>query len=370
MKKIKLSHKKVKQLVYILFASKTSILIQENNNKVARSLLDTLVGTTKLTKSKDNSEKNVSTTTTNPSNFLIRCTILLLLMPGVLALGFVVPQAMADHYDDDGLIEITTTQQLDAIRWDIHADGMSSNDEYTNAFPDTPINHCPDSKCKGYKLMNHLVINDDFSMVDEPFHAILDGNNYQISNITINDQTSSGDVGGIFSVLRGDVYNLNLVNVNVTTNGASSTGGLVGKLAGGNITNVSVTGNINSTYENTGGVVGFSQGHISESHFSGNVTGSDIYTGGLIGYATDPNNSGYAISKSYSIVNITSTGSSTGGLVGRSAVPITESYSIGIITNTGSSTGGLVGESAAPISKSYFIGNITGSEFSTGGLVG
>ena len=63
--------------------------------------------------------------------------------------------------DDDGLIEIYTLAQLDAVRHDLDGDGTPSTDgetAYAAAFPDAAAGMgCPASDgCSGYELMADL----------------------------------------------------------------------------------------------------------------------------------------------------------------------------------------------------------------------
>ena len=56
-----------------------------------------------------------------------------------------------------------------------------------------------------------------------------DGNNHTIHNITVN--SVDPDVGGLFDSISGDVYDLRLVDVSITTDSSgspTSAGGLVG----------------------------------------------------------------------------------------------------------------------------------------------
>ena len=73
--------------------------------------------------------------------------------------------------DDDGLIEITTLAQLNAVRWDLNGDGVVSEEKYEAAFSlakdkmgcnedeTLPINQI----CEGYELAANLDFNTDGS---------------------------------------------------------------------------------------------------------------------------------------------------------------------------------------------------------------
>ena len=77
--------------------------------------------------------------------------------------------------DEDGLIEIDSLAQLNAIRWDLNGDSTN----YTNAFPSAATGMgCPDGSdagddpddCTGYELQNDLDFDtdDDGSTWTEP----------------------------------------------------------------------------------------------------------------------------------------------------------------------------------------------------------
>ena len=70
-------------------------------------------------------------------------------------------QAGVDYdTDDDGLIEITYLEQLDAIRWDPQGwgDGFGDVEAYKSAFPNAAFDMgCPEPDyCKGYELARSL----------------------------------------------------------------------------------------------------------------------------------------------------------------------------------------------------------------------
>ncbi|WP_419913057.1 hypothetical protein [Candidatus Poriferisodalis sp.] len=60
--------------------------------------------------------------------------------------------------DDDGLIEVSTLAQLNAMRWDPDGNGYAYLlDPYAVAFPDAMNGMgCPSSWCSGYELANDL----------------------------------------------------------------------------------------------------------------------------------------------------------------------------------------------------------------------
>ena len=311
--------------------------------------------------------------------WLAFCAVLLSVMPEV------VEATVSYDTDGDGLIEISTLAQLNAIRWDLDGDGDVDNGvnrvAYTTAFPNPAAgmgcalaDHdghsvTPDVPvCTGYELKVDLDFDTDgdgdVDMDDgfwnrrrgwEPvgsagtgneFIATFDGNDHTISRLYI--RRSSSRIG-LFGVVGdgGQVRNLGIREVSVT---GSSRAIIIGGLAGlnrGSITGCHVTGSVRST---TGG-------------------GSSSRVGGLVG-----SNSRGTLVATYSTVSVTSSDSDgmVGGLAGYNYGQIWASYATGTVTNTGrnAEVGGLVGlHNGGSIRVSYATGMVTGIRH-VGGLVG
>ncbi|MBI5658973.1 MAG: S-layer family protein [Nitrosomonadales bacterium] len=188
--------------------------------------------------------------------------------------------------------------------------------------------------------------------------ADFDGQNFTISNLSVNQPFNSNL--GLFGevAVGGAVSNLGLVNATVT-------GQRVGALAGwnkGTISNSYFGGGTISGTINIGGLVGYNTGAVSSSYATGNVSGTSS-VGGLVG----DNNIG-TVSNSYATGNVA--GSEAGGLVGYIySGAVSNSYATGNVSGT-SNVGGLVGYYYyGTVSNSYATGNVTGSG-AVGGLVG
>jgi The GLUG motif len=221
------------------------------------------------------------------------------------------------------------------------------------------------------------------SPIGAGFTGSLQGLGNAISNLTINDQTGSSNVGLFaFIAAGGNVSNLGLVKISVTGGGGGLAGGLVG-LNNGTISNVYSTGKVAAgDGANVGGLVGRSyQATISRSHSSATITdtaNADI--GGLVGLNYDATiTASYATGTVVGGVNYAS-----GGLVGvnlsdgNSPVTISQSYATGAVSGgTNDGVGGLVGANqssgpAALITQSWASGAATSNASAavTGGLVG
>ena len=290
----------------------------------------------------------------------------------------VTPAPVAGDYDkdNDGLIEISSLEQLDAIRYDLNGDGLVDNDQndaaYSATFPNAADGMgCPSGGCKGYELTDDL----DFGSVvtgagwqpiggvSNPFNATFDGNGHTISNLYIarNNEHYIGLFGraGEASVIRG----VGVENVYIL--GRNGTGALVGR-SDGTINDSYATGEVSGA-KSVGGLVGSSYGSITASHATSEVTGIR-YIGGLVGY-----NNGGAITSSYATGDATVTtrglgeGGDVGGLVGVNGGTITTSYATGKVTahychpaaaGCWRPGGGLVGYNGGTITSSYATGTI------------
>ena len=317
--------------------------------------------------------------------------------------------------DDDGLIEITTLAQLNAVRWDLDGDGsVASGDgaNYESAFPTPEAGMgCnedetlpADQVCEGYELSNSLDFDTDGDDTAdsgdtywnsgagwEPIGGVsgsaytgdFDGQTFTISNLYI-DRTT-GNYAGLFAKLDGTsqtIENVRLVNVDVTLTPSTGSNVYVGGLAGDVGSGVTVedsytTGRVRAGESTTTRVT-----HTSASGTS--------YVGGLVGISSA------AIISSYSLANVSgyATGTVTqienqvGGLVGRSSGTVDASYASGNVTadtvaqNNGRAiAGGLVGRTQGAVQASYARGDVSAAYDATattsvtgyaraGGLVG
>ena len=326
------------------------------------------------------------------------------------------PMATSGDYDadNDGLIEIRTLAQLDAIRYDLDGDNRISSDDdedaYYSAFPDAITGMgCPFDGCIGFELAANLDFDTNGNGYpdagdaywndakgwqpigsSDKFNATFDGGGHTIANLYID---SDGYVGLFaYTAAGSDIRGVGLVSASVT--GGGSVGGLVAQNTLGHISDSYVTGSV-SGEGRTGGLVGDNTGPITDSYFNGNVSAplyahvgglvglnnspgritggyatgrvsGSIYVGGLVG-----NNDGGAITDSYATSSVTGD-EIVGGLVGLNDndSTITGSYATGSVTGS-TEVGGLVGYSTPSntITSSYATGSVTGST-NVGGLVG
>ena len=267
----------------------------------------------------------------------------------------VLPSSAIDYdTDDDGLIEIMSLRQLDAVREDLNGDGDPGRDSfwrYRNAFPGVDGRQGCGGRtgCVGYELGadldfdtngNGLADKDDaywrrgrgwlsIGGYAAPFQAVFEGNEHTISNLFVDGSFAVGLFGPTepSSVIR----HVGLIGVSVS--GTDVVGGLVG-YGGGLILGSYVTGTVSGTGAAVGGLVGENHGSVVASYAAVEVTGGD----------------------------------DVGGLVGANHAAVTASYATGRVAG-GDHVGGLVGSNGGAIAASYATGPVAG-EADAGGLVG
>ena len=269
--------------------------------------------------------------------------------------------------DDDGLIEISTLAQLNAMRYDLDGDGTSGESAYNPHLGSTITNSgCP-STCKGYELTADLDFDtngdDSFDSGDdyynggdgwEPigdgtntFNTTFNGNGHTISNLTVDRSTSHW--GGLFGELGTSavVRNLGLVDASVSAMGANQN---------------------NPGEHGVGALTGVNRGTIYHTYSTGSVTGEGAqrHTGGLVG-----RNFGYVLA-SYSSASV-SGNYDIGGLVGYNDGSVLWTYATGRVRNNGFDGGGLVGDqsSDATLAYSYSTADVTSGfgNSNAGGLI-
>ena len=304
--------------------------------------------------------------------------------------------------DGDGLIDIGTLEDLDAMRNAL--DGRRLRFQSAEGVFVESARGCPTTGCRGYELLQDLDFDNSahyqvgrvntawtsgagwqpIGTQRYPFTARFKGNGYTISNLRINRPDSDS---GLFGAIDGSETNvaikgLGLTNVDIV--GGAHVGGLVGHNRAGDISKSYVTGSVsalgNGTSSIVGGLVGHNRsGNISQSYVAGSVVargnGTSLIVGGLVGH-----NRAGDISQSYVTGSVIARGNGTssiaGGLVGRNVRGfITESYSETQVKGNLSDrlkalTGGLVAlnNDRSRIENSYAIGSVIAQD-SVGGLV-
>ena len=253
--------------------------------------------------------------------------------------------------DDDNLIEVGNLAQLDAIRYDLNADGLVDGAvwrPYYRAFRSGALGMgCP-AGCRGYELTADLSFDTNgngrvgpgdtywnggagwepigvfaggtwFRPQGRPFKGAFDGNGHIVSNLLVARPSQNGV--GLFGYASGLIRGVGLEYVHVTGN------------------------------DSVGALVGLGRVRVENSSATGQVWGRD-FVGGMAG--------GFVrgVTRSWTSVQVSATGNAVGGLGGFLDF-VQSSYATGSVSGT-HSVGGLVGVSVDLILSSYATGSVVG----------
>ena len=310
----------------------------------------------------------------------------------------------AEDYDldNDGFIEIGNLEQLDAMRYDLDADGVVDGaiwQPYYAAFPAGALEMgCPQDGCYGYEMSADLDFDTDGSggpsegdkfwndgagwepfgnlegvfifPYGDAFDGYFHGNGHTISNLFINRPME--DAVGLFGFAwYGTISEVGLERVNVT--GRDWVGGLAGYAFQFVHFNRSyATGRVSGN-ELVGGLVGGGAPRVSHCYATVRVSGTGAAIGGLVGFAG-------RVYFSYA-TGLVSGKDGVGGLAGFVLYAVESSYSTGRVSGQGSDgsrshcgpfggVGGLIGHACnATIERSLATGPVSG-DVAVGGLIG
>ena len=175
--------------------------------------------------------------------------------------------------------------------------------------------------------------------IGQPFAGTFNGNNHKVSNLYIND-TEEIWGRGLFAAFNGEILNLGVENVNITTKDTQFVGGISGAILG--------------------------NAKIEKCYSTGYINGNIGYAGGIIGGNWGETNN--LINKCYSKINIKSI-SRTGGIIGLNKGTVSNCYNLGEI-ESGDYVGGIVGINTGNINNCYNSANINAFSSRVGGITG
>ncbi len=297
--------------------------------------------------------------------------------------------------DDDGLIEIGSLAQLDAIRHDRGGDGGPTEDgktayeaAFSNAVESMGCNAL--EGCSGYELTDDLdfdtngngmadsgdtywnngagwtpiggegtTMSGSLLFLRNPYLSIFEGNGHTISRLFIDTDTAV--LSGLFGyAFLSSIRNVGLIDVEVEVDSTGLAAGLVAWNSG-EIRTSYVTGQVSGT-DNVGGLVGINAftGEVRGCYAASRVTGEDD-VGGLVGDNRGIIGAGYSTGR---VTGVTE----AGGLVGNNQADgeISSSYATGRVTGA-SNAGGLVGLNDGEVANSYWDTNTSGHTTGSGG---
>ena len=320
--------------------------------------------------------------------------------------------------DNDGLIEIATSEELNNVRHNLM--GTSYDDEEadtspgdagdTTGAPTSEPTACEDGDSGTTRTLCGYELSTDIDLTSianwqpigasdsAPFRANFDGNGFLVSNMAID--TGSGERIGLFGSvgMSGDTITIRNLRVqgsivyrgtaNVRIGGLISIFNTTDGLIDGCSSAVAIIGG-SGTNQFIGGLIGDSVAEVQNSWATGNVHSCDDDDPTIDGCAPDGCTcegggiiGGLIGLISSSISNSYATGSSRGigGLIGVNTTPLENSYATGAVVggNGADSIGGLVGTALGNISRSYATGTVNDGDDDTltatadniGGLIG
>ena len=178
--------------------------------------------------------------------------------------------------DGNGLIDICTPAQLNAMRWDLDGDGMVSGVDHTEYAKSFIIPPCTTSiPCKGYELMEDISLDDLPSdkpwTAIGPWQAVFDGNGFSITGLEgqhgLFDRIGVSGDNAVAVNAKTVVRNVDVVGAKITIS-ADRGGGVLAVLNRATIIGSYVTGEITRTSasdHNLGGLVATNRGTIIAS---------------------------------------------------------------------------------------------------------
>ncbi|MHB1947104.1 MAG: filamentous hemagglutinin N-terminal domain-containing protein, partial [Gammaproteobacteria bacterium] len=248
----------------------------------------------------------------------------------------------------------------------------SSNTAYMLVNSQTNLQAITSHLSGNFALGTNLTLSGSFTPIGSsgtPFTGKFDGQNYYISNLSING--GGGTDIGFFAATNGaTIQNLIFTNSFVQTAGGTNVATLIGLMTGGSVSNVHVIESAIPTI----GYVPNCPACVPTYGVYDSLGGAII--GGLIG---DTSGSSTISNSSYSGAVINSGNNFTGGLVSllNASGTITNSYTAGLVengANAANNLGGITGElNGGTISNSYSIAKIaneTVSDTTAGGITG
>ena len=305
--------------------------------------------------------------------------------------------------DDDGLIDVRTLAQLNAIRYDLNGNGnpdrASDASSYAAAFPNRDSAAatrmgCPETSmpadatadCAGYELRADLDFDTDgdgdvdsndagsyanwnpIGSAASKYTAEFKGNNRTISNLTIT--SGSGKLRlGLFSSLSpsGVISGVGMQDANIDINAALSAS-RVAALAGCNRYQFGTCPHSS----HAGALVGYNEGAVRSSYSTGRVNFGTGGGGGVFGGLAGMVENGGSVEACWSSARVHANGNlaSVGGLVGQIGFSgsrhgsVTASYATGRATVQGATTRasgfvGYIATAGSRIAASYSTGSVT-----------
>lgn len=200
------------------------------------------------------------------------------------------------------------------------------------------------------------------------FKGTFDGNGHKITNLSVSGAVDSiyDAYLGFFGRVYGKITNLSVSGS--VSYGTDECGGIAAELLGGTIENCYSNIAVNAGQEGTGGIVGYVArgGTVKNCHTSASVSGV-WYTGGIVGDLSDG-----TVENCYNEASVYGS-SYTGGIVGRcNGGTVRNCYNKNSVGASSNELGGVVGElTKGVVTSCYNTGAVSGNgSYDVGGVVG
>ena len=256
---------------------------------------------------------------------------------------------LKDNHEDDGSkdhpYEIFTATQLETFRDLVNRGGAgaSAHAKLMNNIDLSSV--CGANAGESGQSVSWTPIGNSSSQ----YRGTFNGNGHTIENLYINNISS--DYQGLFGRVNGGTVKDLTVSGNVS--GDRHVGGVVGYNSSGTVTGCIFSGSGSVSGDRcVGGVVGDNRGSVENCYNTGAVNSSGNYVGGVVGYnigsVTNCYNTGTGS------VNGSADSSNVGGVVGLNRGTVENCYNTDSVSD-GTTRGGVVGQNSGSVKNCYFL---------------
>ena len=243
--------------------------------------------------------------------------------------------------------EIKTADQLETFRDLVNGEG-GNPDAHAKLMNDIDLSSvCGENAGESGQSVSWTPIGNE----DHLYTGTFDGNGNTISGLYINNSTA--DYQGLFGRVNGGTVQNLTVSGNVS--GDRHVGGVVGYNSSGTVTGCTFSGSGSVTgREDVGGVVGSNSGTVENCYNTGKVSGHDSGSGSYVGGVVGLNRNG-SVENCYNTVIVTGTDDYVGGVVGYngSSSTVENCYNTGSVTGS-YYVGGVVGRNDGSVKNCYY----------------
>ena len=179
-------------------------------------------------------------------------------------------------------------------------------------------------------------------------------------------------IGNSSTGFTGEFYGQNHKVTGFAVNHAAYDAGFFGRIAGGRVSGLSVSGSVENTSRYTGGFAGEigSYSLVDGCSFTGTVTGAQQDVGGFVGYLHDNPVVTRCCATDATVTQTGSSASYTGGFAGECSGYVSDCYAIASVTSPYRYVGGFAGSAGNTIAMCYCSATIDASNSYRGAFAG